>query len=177
LIRIVRLAGRLALRAGLALAVLVLLAIGVGPWTGAYRTTTVLTGSMRPGMPPGSVAVISPVAPSTLRVGDVVTYQAPVADHRVVTHRVVRIVEPGEHPVIQTKGDANNAPDPWLARITSAPAWKRRAVIPYLGTVIRLMRSPRAHAATVYGAPVLLMAGWLARIWAGGAPEPQPTAA
>ena len=165
MIRIVRLAGRTVLRAVLAFAVLFLLVVGVGPWTGKYRTVTVLTASMKPGMPPGSMAVLVPVEPSAIRVGDVITFEAPVADHPVVTHRVIEIVEPGAHPVIRTQGDANAAPDPWMARISGAPAWRRVAVIPAVGTLIHALRSPLIHQATVYVIPGLLVIAWLVAIW------------
>ena len=47
-------------------AALVLLVAGLGPLTGAYRLATVLSGSMGPGMPTGSVAVLVPVDPADL---------------------------------------------------------------------------------------------------------------
>jgi len=168
LVRLVRLAGRYALRAGVASCLLFLLAVGVGPWTGAYRTVTVLTGSMRPQMPAGSMAVLVPVSPASVKVGDVITYQAPIADHRVVTHRVVKIVEPGPHPVVSTKGDANVSPDAWEARLTGSPVWRRTAVVPYAGTAIRVLRSPRVHQVTVYVVPVLMFVTLLIGIWSHG---------
>jgi signal peptidase len=176
LIPVVRLAGRLALRAVLAFSILFLLLVGVGPWTGRYRVVTVLTGSMRPGMPAGSAAIVTPVSPSAIRVGDVVTYQAPLADHRVVTHRVVKVITAGEHPVIQTKGDANVSPDPWLARVNGSPAWRATAVIPHLGTAIRSLRSPTLHRVGTVGAPILLIVVWLGGIWSAGDSETVPGA-
>lgn len=170
-IRFVRLAGRTALRAGVTSAVLFLLAAGVGPFTGAYRTVTVLTGSMRPNMPAGSLAVVVPVNPSSVKVGDVITYQAPIADHRVVTHRVFKILEPGPHPVVVTKGDANVSPDPWAARLDSAPTWRRVAVVPYAGTAIRALRNPQVHRLSVEVVPALLFVSLVAGIWSRGSKQ------
>ncbi len=160
-----RLVGRTVLRAVLALAVLFLLAVGVGPRTGAYRTATVLTGSMRPAMPPGSIAVLVPVDPAELKVGDVVTFEAPVGGHPVVTHRIIHLAERGEHPVIQTQGDANASPDPWKARISSAPAWRRAAVVPAAGWLIQGLRSPHLRLALLYLVPGLLLVSWMISIW------------
>lgn len=160
-----RFAGRTVLRAVLALAVLFLLAVGVGPRTGAYRTVTVLTGSMRPAMPPGSMAVLVPVDPADLAVGDVITFEAPIDGHPVVTHRIIHLVERGEHPVIQTQGDANASPDPWMARISSAPAWRRAAVVPAAGWLIQALRSPLLRLAMLYLVPGLLWVSWLISIW------------
>lgn len=52
-----------------------LLVMVVIPLLAGATPYTVLTGSMRPGMPPGSLAVVKPVDPHTLGIGDVVTYQ------------------------------------------------------------------------------------------------------
>ena len=86
-----RWAGRVLLAA---LAALVF--VGLGPATGAYRLATVLSGSMAPGMPVGSVAVLVPEPPAAVRVGDVITLQAPTPDRHVVTHRVVAQAVDGE---------------------------------------------------------------------------------
>jgi signal peptidase len=163
-----RFAGHHAVRALLAASALVLLVIGLGPMTGAYRTVTVLSGSMGPGMPVGAVAFLVPVNPAAVEVGDVITFQAPIADHPVVTHRVVEILEGGAHPVVRTKGDANVSADPWTARIENSPAWRRVAVIPYAGTMIRALRSDAVHHATVHVVPGLLLAVLLVAIWTPG---------
>src|SRR3546814_18384504 len=65
-----------------------------------------------------------------------------VLDRRLVVHRVVRVVRAGEHPVVQTGGDANDAPDPWLARLPDGAVWPVRAEVPHLGHVLLLLRTP-----------------------------------
>jgi signal peptidase I len=164
-IRGVRLAGRFVLRAVVASSVLFFLAVGVGPASGRYRTVTVLTGSMSPGMPPGSLAVLVPVDPATVRVGDVITFEAPVADRPVVTHRVIEVVEGGDRPALRTQGDANDAPDPWTAQFSSGPIWKRVAVVPTIGRAIQTLRSPLVHRVTVQAVPILLLVVLLVGIW------------
>ncbi|MDQ1515065.1 MAG: signal peptidase [Actinomycetota bacterium] len=163
-----RTVGQWAGRILLAVAAAVLLAVGIGPLTGAYRMATVLSGSMGRGMPVGSVAVLVPIDPGAVQVGDVITYQAPTPEHQVVTHRVVEITEPGPHPVLRTRGDANGTPDPWSARLDGAPAWRRVAVIPYAGTMIRALRSAPVHHATVHLVPLVLLAAMLVAIWSPG---------
>ena len=145
--------GQWSVRGLLAVALLVLAAVGLGPVTGTYRLATVLSGSMAPGMPVGSVAVLVPVDPADVGVGDVITYQSPI-DRRVVTHRVVEVVEPGPNPVLRTKGDANASADPWAARLAGGPAWRRVAVIPYAGMLIRTLRSAPVHHTTVHLVPL-----------------------
>jgi signal peptidase len=77
---------------------------------------TVLTGSMRPDMPPGTMAVVRPVDPAELSVGDVITYQLRSGEPEVVTHRIIETVVTQEGLEFRTQGDANDAPDPDLVR-------------------------------------------------------------
>lgn len=166
--RVGRLAGRTALRATVAFAFIWLFAIGIGPWTGRYRVITVLTGSMRPTAPPGSLIVVTPEASGDLRVGDVITFEAPIDGRPVVTHRVIEIVSGGTNPIIRTKGDANAAADPWVARLGDGPVWHARAVVPWAGALMQSLRSPFVHTLTVLAAPVAFALLALIQIWSSG---------
>src|SRR5690348_1134464 len=73
------------------LVVLVLALVVVIPRVGGGTAYTVLTGSMRPTMPPGTLVVVRPVKPEQIAVGDVVTYQIESGDPTVATHRVVAV--------------------------------------------------------------------------------------
>ena len=149
-----------------------LFAVGVGPRTGKYRTMTVLSNSMRPTYPTGSVVFVKPIKRSDVRVGDAITYRIPVEDRRIVTHRVVEIVERGEAPVVRTKGDGVNQPDPWLAQLKTDPAWKVFFGVPYLGYVLHALRSTAAiRQALLYAVPVLLALVWLVDIWRSASDE------
>ncbi|WP_235531118.1 MULTISPECIES: signal peptidase I [unclassified Nocardioides] len=90
----------------LAVAVLVPRLAGAAPYT-------VLTGSMKPNYPPGTLVVVRPVPFDEIAVGDVITYQLESGKATVVTHRVTRVSArlDGEK-VLTTQGDANNSPDP-----------------------------------------------------------------
>lgn len=166
-----RLLGRMtdgAVTGFLLVAVVAFLVLGVGPHFGGYRTETMLTGSMAPGIPVGAVLITTAVPTSRIHVGDVVTIQAPVPDHHVVTHRVIAIEQVAGQPAIRTKGDANVSPDPWLAKISGSHISVVRTVIPGAGQSIRWLRSPTVHNVTVYGLPALVV-GWLLwGIWRGG---------
>lgn len=143
----------------------VLLALGVGPRTGRYRTLSVLSGSMAPHIPVGALVVDTPEPASQVRVGQVITYQIPVLDHHVVSHRVVQVLAGGDHPLIQTQGDANPAPDPWIAQITSSTAWQVRAVVPGAGRWIVQLRQPGLRRILLFGAPGLLALVMVLQIW------------
>ncbi|WP_295786988.1 signal peptidase I [uncultured Microbacterium sp.] len=77
------------------------------------QTYTVLTGSMQPGMPPGTLIAVRPTSIDDVRVGEVVTYQIRSGDPAVVTHRVVGTTSStGGDRLLITRGDANNTDDP-----------------------------------------------------------------
>lgn len=66
--------------------------------------------SMSPTIPMGSAIVVTDVPAAEVRVGDVVTWEA--ANGAYVTHRVLQVVEENGELFFQTKGDANDSPDP-----------------------------------------------------------------
>jgi len=71
---------------------------------------TVLTGSMSPAYPPGTMIVTRPHG--AVGLGSVITYQLVSGEPEVVTHRVVAIARnPDGRMRFQTQGDANNSPD------------------------------------------------------------------
>jgi signal peptidase I len=108
----------------LALALTLFLTLGVLPRLGLYRPVTVLSGSMRPTFSPGDMVIVTAEPVSAVRVGQVISYQVPTGIHQVETHRIVKILQGGAHPVIQTQGDANNWPDPWTAKLEGKTAWR-----------------------------------------------------
>ena len=73
---------------------------------------TVLTQSMEPKLPPGTLIVIRPTAIDDIRIGDVLTYQIKSGQPAVVSHRVVsRSVDTTGRTTLTTKGDNNDLPD------------------------------------------------------------------
>jgi signal peptidase len=165
-------------RAGLGLAILVLVLVGLLPHTGWYRTETVLSGSMRPTFAPGDLIVVTPERVGDVRVGQMISYHVPVGDHHVQTHRVIAVVRRNDQTLVRTKGDANNAADPWLARLHGGTAWQVRAVVPKAGWGIVWLRSPRVRMLAVFVVPFLLALFGLWRIWrAPGGTNETPDAA
>ena len=151
--------------------------LAIGPRTGRYQVATVLSASMRPTMPEGSMVLITPMAARDVRVGDVVTYQIPVEDRRVVTHRVVEVLEGGDQPVIRTQGDANDTPDPWTARLAAGPLWKVRTALPRLGYGVKALRAPAVQRLCVLVLPLVMCVIWLGEIWRPRRDRPQPVTA
>lgn len=142
-------------------AVLAFLLLAVGPHLLGYRTMTMLTASMAPGIEPGDVIITTPIAMSEVSEGMVITYHKPVEDQALVTHRVVSVETGSDGSVqVRTKGDANDAVDPWTATLLGDTAYELRAVVPELGHLIQALRAPVVSQVLLYGAPALL-AGWL----------------
>lgn len=71
-----------------------------------YEVYNVVSGSMQPKIPIGSLILVKPVMPETIAVGDVIAFQS---EDSVITHRVIKnkVVE-GK---FTTKGDANAEED------------------------------------------------------------------
>lgn len=96
----------------------------------------VVSGSMEPAIPAGSVVYVKPAEPETIEEGEVIAF---VLDGEVVTHRVTenrRVV--GE---FVTRGDANNTDD---FRTVPYEALIGRMVkhIPVLGSLLALFATP-----------------------------------
>lgn len=153
----------------LVLAFAALLLMTVAPRVFHYRTATMLTGSMVPYINPGDIIVDTEEPTTAIRVGQVITYHIPVEDHRVESHRVIWIGHDTDGTLlVRTKGDANNGPDPWTARMTDPTVWQVRGVVPVVGKVIRWLRAPLASLVLSRILPVVLVGWLLASIWLPG---------
>jgi hypothetical protein len=83
----------------------------------------------------------------------------------VVTHRVVRVLEGGPQPLVETKGDANALPDPSPVRLTAGPAWRVSHVLPDAGWVLVGLRTRRTATIIAILLTVTVMAMALMAIW------------
>jgi signal peptidase len=94
---------------------------------------TVLTGSMTPTIPTGSVVIDRPVDPGTLHVGDIATYQKTPGKAEYITHRIVAIDTHSTPTMFTFKGDANRGRDvPVPATAIRGRVWFH---VPYLGAI------------------------------------------
>jgi signal peptidase I len=150
----------------LGLAIVAFAVLAVGPHVFGYRTMTMLTSSMAPQIEPGDITIVTPITVSAVTEGMVISYHIPVGDHSVVTHRVVSVESgPAGTVSVQTKGDANEAVDPWTAQLQGDTAYQVRAVIPQAGHLIQALRNPTIAPVLLYGAPTLLVGWLLLSIW------------
>jgi signal peptidase I len=130
----------------------------VVPKIGGATGYTVLTGSMRPDLPPGTLVVVRPIDPESVEVGTVITYQLRSNEPDVVTHRVVAtgVAEDGAR-VFRTRGDSNTGRDRgWVKPVQiRGSLWYS---VPYLGYVNNAL-SPLHREQIVYGLAIPLL-GW-----------------
>lgn len=124
---------------GVILLVLAVLAgILIIPKLMGFEEMAVLTGSMEPKYPVGSLIFVKEENPEELKVGDVITYR--LSEDTVVTHRIVEINK--EEQTITTKGDANSSNDgspiPY-----SEIVGKAHFSIPYLGFISMNIKTPK----------------------------------
>jgi signal peptidase len=174
--RLVALLGRALATTALVLTAAVFVFLAVGPHVLGYRTATMLTASMAPGINPGDVVVTVPRPASEVAVGDVISYHIPVEDRRVETHRIVKVpTDAAGRTAIVTKGDANNGNDPWVATLEGDTVHEVKAVIPHLGAVIRALRTPFVQGFVFWGATAGVVLIGLCGIW-GRVPRDEPSA-
>lgn len=96
----------------LVLAVLAAAVLIIVPMATGSQTYSVLTNSMRPHLPPGTLLVSKPVSFQDLEVGDVITYQLESGQADVITHRIVTTSADQEgNTLLITQGDNNSLPD------------------------------------------------------------------
>jgi signal peptidase len=131
--------------------VLVCVPIAIPNYLG-YQVYTVISGSMEPAIPVGSLVYVRQEEPETIAEDDVIAFYGAGAESAITTHRVVanHVVE-GE---FVTKGDANDSNDinpiPYANLIG-----KVIYTVPYLGTVAEILVDDRGK---MIAAAVILVA-------------------
>mgnify|MGYP002700143508 CR=1 FL=1 len=107
-----------------------------------FQVYGVLSGSMEPAYPVGSLVYVKGCDVDELKVRDVITFRA--SAKTVVTHRIIEIVPDEKNPTIhrfRTQGDANDNPDASLvgeADIIGKVAFS----VPHLGNVASYIQQP-----------------------------------
>lgn len=125
---------------------------------------TVLTSSMTPSYPAGTLVIVKPTDVQQIHIGDVMTYQISSNKPEVVTHRVVQIIQPakaGDQLSFVTKGDANSLADAAPVK----PVQVRGTVwyaVPYLGWVNNVINGDsRSILVPIVAGALFLYAGYM----------------
>lgn len=101
------------------------------------KSLAVLSGSMEPGIPVGSIVYVEEIEPSALQVDDVVTYS--IGGNTMVTHRVVEVDL--DNQTLITKGDANDVVDANPVAFSQVVG-KMKMHVPYLGYISIYIQTP-----------------------------------
>ena len=114
---------------------------------------SVVSGSMEPNIPVGSLIYVQKVDPAEVQPGDVITYV--LSNNMPSTHRVVRVDAENQH--FYTKGDANEAEDGAPVHFNNLIG-KPVFTIPKLGYVAHYIQHPPGmYVAIAAGALILLL--------------------
>lgn len=107
-----------------------------------FRVYGVLSGSMEPAYPTGSLIYVRNVNPDDLRIGDAITFS--LSPNVIATHRIVGIIPDENNPAFrrfQTKGDANRSVDTALVNPSNIIG-KVAFSLPYLGKMADYIQKP-----------------------------------
>ena len=126
-------------------------ALGILVFFANLHFQTVTSGSMRPTVSPGDVAITQSVPVDSLKVGDIIVFFPPSSTEAVM-HRIVSL----ENGVIKTRGDANTVEDSWQIKLTGTTAYRMVAVVPFLGWLPELQRPALIGAGLLIGLAILL---------------------
>ncbi|UCR88544.1 signal peptidase I [Mycetocola spongiae] len=124
------------------------------------RPLNVVSGSMEPGIPTGSLVLSRTIPASEIRVGDVITTVRNGSDE-LITHRVESIEENPQRAGVYTmimRGDANKVADASVYNITEGA--KYQIHIPFLGYVSGAIQS-RPGILLLIAAAALIVALYL----------------
>ena len=128
----------------LILSVIVLCSLLVLPEMFGYHMYHVLSGSMEPKMPVGSLIYVQEGTPEEVEAEDIIAFYSSLEDSGIITHRVV------ENKIVtgtfKTKGDANEKEDPMPVPYDNYIG-KVVFIIPWLGKVLTCMTSLYGKAA------------------------------
>ena len=128
----------------------------VGARVFGIQVFSVISGSMEPEYPVGSLIYVKDVDPSEIEVGDVITYV--LSNNMPSTHRVIGIDAENQH--FYTKGDANEAEDGapvHFNNLIGTPIFK----IPLLGYVAYYIQHPPGMYIAIAAGAVLLILAFL----------------
>jgi signal peptidase len=125
-----------------------------------YQRYVITSGSMTGTYDRGSVVFDEVVPVSDLRVGDAITYTPPAGSGPSgrITHRIVWIgSDQFGRQTLRTKGDANEAADPWTFSLDEATQARVAFHVPYVGYVLSALAIRQVRMVLI-GLPALLIA-------------------
>jgi signal peptidase len=151
------------------------LTLGVGRFVLHMNVAAVLTGSMRPTFSPGDATVTQAVPSTDIRPGMVVL-AVPPGQSTPYAHRVITVHRHGGTVTVQTRGDANAAPDAWTDTFRRGTTAQRVVgVVPKLGYLLAGFQQTRNSSALPFLVAGLLLTAVATSfvLYAGPTPGPR----
>ena len=125
---------------------------------------TIGRGSMEPTIHVGGLALDRAIPSQKVRVGDVITFSDPYVKDRLVTHRVIDILQTPHGLAYRTKGDANSGRDPWTIRL-AGQVGRVSFSVPVAGYILYYAHTREIRSLLICLAALSLLVGILRRIW------------
>jgi len=126
---------------------------------GTWMVTPILSGSMRPGLAVGGIAVSQRVRVDSLAVRDVIVFADPYKPSGQIVHRIVRITKGSSGQLLfNTQGDANTVRDPWTMTIRGNYVYRVRWTVPLIGYIAIAYQNHRGFFLLGAGIVLLLIA-------------------
>jgi len=128
-----------------------------------WQVDAVVSGSMEPQLMTGSMVVTRPVEPETIVTGDTITFRPTTAGENLITHRVIGI---GLNSPLyfQTKGDANDYPDPLIVPAQNLIG-KICFHVPYVGYIIEFLKTPFGFGLGLVIPALIIIVVYIRSIW------------
>src|SRR5260221_166635 len=120
----------------------------------AVSAYTVVSGSMEPTIPIGTLTFVSQTPFNSLQKGDIIAFTDPTDNNRIILHRIFSITQTTAGRTVQTKGDHNRYPDGWKLTPQMVKG-KLFYTIPYVGSLSEWLKTPLGFGVMI-GIPALL---------------------
>jgi len=132
----------------------------VAPFLFGGFFSVIMSGSMEPTIPVGSIVIVKKVNPEDVKVDDVIAFQT--GESRTI-HRVVEKVVEDDSFYFRTKGDANEDPDPWIVKPQDVKG-ALLLTIPYYGYLLYYAGTPLGVALFILVPAIILIANEIRNI-------------
>lgn len=141
-----------------ALVIIVLALLIAGPRFLGLQVYSVLSGSMEPAYPTGSLLYVQDVDVNALQIDDVITFR--LNTQMVATHRIVNVVKESNALQFQTKGDANESVDGFYVDaddVIGSPI----VSLPFIGYIATYMQNPPGLYIAIGIGAILIALSWV----------------
>lgn len=125
-----------------------------------YYSSVIMSSSMEPTIPIGSIVVVKRVNPDDVKVSNIIVFQR--SDSKTL-HRVIDKIVENDTYYFKTKGDANENPDPWIVQPEQIQG-SLLLTIPYYGYLIYFAGTPIGFILMVIIPATLLIANEIRKI-------------